>query len=277
MQAMDEGLKGRLSRVVDRRRIAVLPIQGVIGGAAKTDELIRRLGAVRHSARVRALVLEVDSPGGTATASEALYVAVRQVAACKPVVAWIRGIGASGAYFAACGATRILSFPGAVVGSIGVISVRPVAVEALRRLGANVLVTKTGPFKDLGAPWREPSDEDRAKEQELVDAVFRRFTSAVGDARGFDDEALRRVCTGEVWLGTRAQELGLIDGVADELEGALIAAQDLASLPHRHLVRIAPRRSLLQRLGVPGAGLGPPGERWLIELEGWLRAPRIRA
>lgn len=273
---MDDGLRLRLARAADLRRIAVVQVRGVIGGALKTEEIVRRLGALRRSRRISALLLDVDSPGGSATASESLYVAVKQVAASKPVVVWIRGTGASGAYFAACGATRILSFPGAVVGSIGVISVRPVAVEALRRLGTEVLVTKTGPFKDLGAPWREPSDEDRAKERELVDAVFRRFTSAVGSARGFDDRALARVCTGEVWLGTRAQELGLVDAVAEDLDAALAVAQELAGLPHRRFVRVSPRRTLLQRIGVPAAGLGPPGERWLVELEGWLQAPRVR-
>ena len=100
------------------------------------------------------------------------------------MLAWIRTTGASGAYFAACGASRILATPSAIVGSIGVISVRPVAVEALHHLGTSVQVTKTGPFKDLGAPWREPTEADRAKERALVDAIFRRFTSAVAVARG---------------------------------------------------------------------------------------------
>ena len=116
------------------------------------------------------MLLEIDSPGGTAIASEQLYVAVRRLAARKPVVAWIKGTGASGAYFLACGATRVLAFPSAIVGSIGVISVRPVVVDALRRVGARMVVTKTGPFKDLGAPWREPTEEDEAHERELVDA-----------------------------------------------------------------------------------------------------------
>jgi protease-4 len=272
---VEDGLRARLNRIADRRRIAVLPLRGVIGGAVKTDDFIRRLGAVRRNPRIRALLLEIDSPGGAAAPSEALYVAVKQVAAQKPVVAWIRGTGASGAYFAACGATRILSFPSAVVGSIGVISVRPVAVEALKRLGTRILVTKTGPFKDLGAPWREPSDADMEKEQELVDAVFKRFTSAVSAARGFDDPTLARVSTGEVWLGTQAHEIGLVDGIADDLEAALSVAQDLAALPHRYAVRLSPRRSFLQRAGVPLAGMGPPGERWLVELEGWLRVPRV--
>src|ERR1700737_1499585 len=176
-------MSDRFERLTDRRRIAVVPVRGVIGGAVRTDDLLRTLGAARRNPRFKAVLLEIDSPGGAATASEMLYIGVKRLAAVKPVVAWIRGTGASGAYFLACGATRILSFPGAVVGSIGGINARPILVDTLRRIGAQMLITKTGPFKDLGAPWREPTDADRAKEQELVDAIFRRFTAAVSSAR----------------------------------------------------------------------------------------------
>jgi protease-4 len=271
------GMGERLNRITDRRRIAILPIRGVIGGAVRTDDLLRTLGAARRNPRIRAVLLEIDSPGGGATASEALHVAVKRVAAVKPVVAWIRGTGASGAYFLACGATRILSFPSAIVGSIGVISIRPIAVEALQRLGTRIAVTKTGEYKDLGAPWREVTDDDAAKERELVEAIFRRFVSAVRAARGLDDAAAARVTTGEVWLGAQAVDLKLVDGLSEHEDAALEVAQNLAGLPHRHVLRLGPRRTLLQRLGVPGAGMGPPGERWVIELEGWLQVPRMRA
>jgi protease-4 len=271
------GISERLERIGDRRRIAILPVRGVIGGAMRTDELLRALGTARRHPRIRAVLLEIDSPGGGATASEALYVAVKRVAAVKPVIAWIRGTGASGAYFLACGATRILSFPSAIVGSIGVISIRPIAVEALQRLGTRIAVTKTGEYKDLGAPWREVTDEDAAKERELVDAIFRRFVTAVRAARGLDDAAAARVTTGEVWLGTQALDLKLVDGLCEHEDAALEVAQDLAGLSHHHALHLGPHRTLLQRLGVPGAGMGPPGERWVIELEGWLRVPRMRA
>ncbi|MBV9100567.1 MAG: signal peptide peptidase SppA [Candidatus Dormibacteraeota bacterium] len=267
-------MSDRWEKLIDRRRIAVIAVRGVIGGAVRTDDLLRTLGAARRNPRVKAVLLEIDSPGGGATASETLYVAVKRLEAQKPVVAWIRGTGASGAYFIACGASRILSFPSAIVGSIGVISVRPIAVEALQRLGTRVNVTKTGEFKDLGAPWREPTAHDEAKERELVDAIFRRFVAAVRTSRGLDDAGVSRVTTGEVWLGAQAVDLKLVDGLRDNEESALEVAQDLAGLPHHHMVRLGPRRTLLQRAGVPGAGLGPPGERWLVELEGWLRAPR---
>ena len=270
-------LSERFSKLLDRKRIGIIEVRGVIDGAVRTDVITRLLGAARRNHQVQAVVLDIDSPGGGAVGSEILHVAVKRLAAEKPVVAWIRTTGASGAYFLACGATRIVSFPAAIVGSIGVISIRPIAVEALRRLGTRIEVTKTGPFKDLGSPWREPTEEDAAKERELVQAIFRRFTSAVSAARGFDEPALDRVTTGEVWLGTQALELGLVDALVDDEDGAVDLAQDLAALPHRHTVRMGPKRSVLQRLGMPGAGMGPPGPRWIAELEGWATGPRLRA
>jgi protease IV len=267
-------LPDRIAGLVDRRRVAVVPIRGVIGGAVRTADLVRSLDRAREAKNIRAVLLDIASPGGDAVASETLYLAVRRLAAAKPVVAWIRSVGASGSYFAACGATRILAFPSALVGSIGVISARPVLVDLLQRIGARMHVVKTGPFKDLGAPWREPTDEDRAKERELIDGMFRHFTGAVRDARRYDDESLARVTTGEVWLADRALELGLVDALAEE-EEALAEAQRLAEMPRRRVIRLAPRRSLLQRLGMPGAGMGPPGPRWIVELEGWSRLPRL--
>jgi len=268
-------LPDRVAEIADRRRIGVIPIRGVIGGAIRTQEMQKLLRRAGDNERIRSVLLDIDSPGGSAVASEQLYVSVRHLAERKPVVAWFRGTGASGAYFLACGATRILSFPAAVVGSIGVINARPILVDTLRRIGARMLITKTGPFKDLGAPWREPTDIDRAKEQELVDAIFRRFTTAVGTARNLDGEDLARVTTGEVWLGDQAVEVGLVDATADEDE-ALAEAQRLGGLPRARTHRLERRRPMLQRLGVPGAGMGPPGPRWIAEMEGWLSVQQPR-
>ena len=275
MPATDTTLVERLTAAADRRRIAVVPVRGVIGGAIRTADLVRTLDRARENERIRAVVLDIASPGGDAVASETLYLAVRRLAEAKPVVAWIRSVGASGSYFLACGATRILAFPAALVGSIGVISVRPVLADALKRLGTRVRVIKTGPYKDLGAPWREPTEDDLAKERELVDGMFRHFTTAVREARNFDDAGLARVTTGEIWLADQALDLGLVDGLAEE-EAALDEAKNLAGLPRRKVVRLHPRRTVLQRLGMPGAGMGPPGPRWLVELEGWSSVPRMR-
>ena len=269
-------LQGRLRSAADRRRIAVVPLRGVIGGMVRSGDVLGALSQAKRNHRIRGVLLDIDSPGGGATASEAIYMAVRRLAAEKPVVAWIRGVGGSGAYFAACGATRILTFPSAIVGSIGVLSVRPILADALQRIGAQVMVTTTGPWKDLGAPWRLPNDADRAKERELVEAIFGRFVHAVASARRLDGERLTRVTTGEIWLGAQALDLGLVDGICDDEDAALATLQEMIGLPHRQTVRLGGRRTVLQRLGVPGAGMGPPGERWLIELEGRLRLPSLR-
>jgi protease IV len=264
----------RLAALLDRRRIAVIPLKGVIGGTLKATDVQRALDRARTNKDVRAVLLDIASPGGDALASETLYLAVQRLAAKKPVVAWVRSVGASGSYFAACGATRILAFPAAMVGSIGVISVRPVVGGLLQRIGAKVFVTKTGAFKDLGAPWRDPTEEEREKERELVDGMFQHFTRAVSQARNYTEEQLTEVTTGEVWLADRALELGLVDALATE-EEALKEAQRLANLPRRKVVHLRPRRTVMQRLGLPAAGMGPPGPRWLVELEGQTRYPRL--
>ena len=267
-------MPARLTRIADRRRLAVIPLTGVIGGRLRAASVTDDLDRVRRDRHVRAVLLDIDSPGGGAIDSEAIFMATRRLAREKPVLAYLRGTGASGAYFIACGATRILAFPSAIVGSIGVISARPLLVDALRRVGAAVLVTKTGPFKDLGAPWREPTEADRAKEQSLVDAIFRRFSATVAVARHLDEEALARVTTGEVWLAEEAVELGLVDAVCEPDQALEEGLRLAGGLDRGQVRRIEARRSLAHRLGLPGAGMGPPSSRWIAEIEGWLGTPR---
>ncbi len=269
-----EAVPARVTRLADRRRLAILPLRGVIGGRLHERDVAEQMAGLRRDRNVRAVLLDIDSPGGGATESEAIYLSTRRLAAEKPVLAYFRGTGASGAYFIACGATRILAFPSAIVGSIGVISARPIIADTLRRVGAGVLVTKTGPFKDLGAPWREPTEAERAKEQSVVDAIFGRFTGAVSRARNLDADGLAAVTTGEVWLAEDALALGLVDGVCDPEEAFEEGLRLAGGLDRRQVRRAGGRQTLAHRLGVPGAGMGPPSPRWVAELEGWLRVPR---
>ena len=120
---------------INPERIAVTELFGAIGNPAKTTQYIRMLRAIEENKRIRALVIDIDSPGGSAGPSEYLFSSVRKVAKKKPVVAFVRGMGASGAYMVACGASKIVAVPMALVGSIGVISMRPMLYEALDRLG----------------------------------------------------------------------------------------------------------------------------------------------
>lgn len=191
-------------------------------------------------------MLDVDSPGGSATASDDLFLALRRLAERKPLVAAIRGTGASGAYLASVAARTIVAQPHAVVGSIGVISAGPRLSRLLDRLGVGISETKAGRLKGMGAPWRDETDEERAKEQDLVDAFYDAFVDRVATGRGISIERARELATGEVWLGDRARELGLVDEIGD-LERAVELASAAAGVPARYAVA-ANRRRLIDRV-----------------------------
>lgn len=213
-------------------RVAIVRLYGPIQGSGRATEWTDLVRHLREARRVPAVVVDIDSPGGSAAASDDLFLALERLAAVKPVVASIRGVGASGAYLAAMAARRIVSNPNAVVGSIGVISAAPHIPRLLERLGVSISETKAGRLKGMGAPWREESDEELAKERVIVDAIYDAFIGRVATARGLSVERVRELATGEVWLGTEALELGLIDEIGDT-ERAVEIAADLAGVPAR--------------------------------------------
>ena len=230
-------------------RTAVVQIHGSIGGAVKSPDVERLMKQVLEDSRFRALVLDIDSGGGGASASDYIYRAVRRVADQKPVVANIRGIGASGGYMIACAAHTIVAAPGSIVGSIGVISVRPALEQLLEKAGIGVNVNKGGRFKDLGAPWRETTSEEEEKLQQLIDGTYDSFVDIVAERRGLEESRVRDLATGEVYLSRRALEVGLVDEVGD-LEHALDLAAKAAGVPKRP-VYLHPKRGLRDLLFRP--------------------------
>ncbi|MFQ5933755.1 MAG: signal peptide peptidase SppA [Dehalococcoidia bacterium] len=227
-------------------RIAVVELFGPIYGGARTSEYVNLLDSLRIDKRVKAVVLEIDSPGGSAPASNYLYGAVSRLAEEKPVVAFIRGAGTSGAYMVGCGATKVIALPTAIVGSIGVISINPVMKELLKRVGIDMTVTKSGPFKDMGAFYREATDEEREKQKELIAGFYDAFVELVAQSRKMPVETVRKYATGEIFMGNQAKEHGLVDDVGD-MEMVLDLAAQLGGIPRR-VVYARPRRPLLQRL-----------------------------
>lgn len=234
---------GRFRR---RGKVAVIEIFGTIGGAVRSAPYEQVLERARSSRSIGAVVLDIDSPGGSVPASEYLYRSAAKVAGRKPVVAVIRGVGASGAYMLACAAHRVVATPGALVGSIGVISVRPVLAEALGRLGVDVSVTKRGDLKDMGALWRAATPEEEGRMQDLIDGSYARFMAIVAESRGLSEDATRELATGEVFWAERALEAGLVDELGD-LETAVERAAQMAGC-RKAVVRMGPRKSLGQRL-----------------------------
>jgi protease IV len=227
-------------------RVAVVPLYGPITGGHRMAEMIELIRRLRESERVPAVVLDVDSPGGSATASDDLFLALQRLGQRKPLIAAIRGTGASGAYLASMAARTVVAQPHAVVGSIGVISVGPRVARLLDRLGVGISETKAGRLKGMGAPWRDETEEERAKEQDLVDAFYEAFVGRVARSRRMTADRARELASGEVWLGERARELGLVDEIGD-LEHAVELAAAAAGVPARSAIA-ATRRRLIERL-----------------------------
>lgn len=227
-------------------RVAVLRLYGPITGGARTADWIELVRRLRESRRVPAVVLDIDSPGGSATASDDMFLALERLAAGKPLIASIRGTGASGAYLAAMAARTIVAQPHAVIGSIGVISAGPRLPRLLDRLGVSVSENRAGRLKGMGAPWRDETDEERAKEQAIVDAFYDAFVARVARGRHLPEERVRELASGEIWLGEQALDLGLVDAIGD-LERAVELAAAAADVPARSApVRL--RQPLLARL-----------------------------
>ncbi len=222
--------------------IAVIDMQGVIGPAIRPLEYARLLSRLRSDRSVRAVVLNINSPGGDAAGSDLITGAVRRLRREKPVAAFIGGVGASGGYMVASAAERIIALPSAIVGSIGVISYRPMVAQLLERVGVQMRVAKSGRLKDMGSPFREHTDEERASEQHLLDSLYELFVARVAEARGLPPERVRELATGEVWPAADALEHGLIDGTG-ELDDAIDWAVEESGAARRVRV-VRPRRTL---------------------------------
>ncbi len=230
--------------------IAVIEMHGVIGAAIRETDYSPLLQRVENSRKIGALVLDIDSPGGSAAASDALYENVRRVAAKKPVVAYIRGLGASGGYYIACGGATIMASRAALVGSIGVIYLRPILQQLFGKVGIEFSVFKGGRLKDMSAFWRMPTDEEADKFQNLISQMYDLFVSVVSESRKMTDEQTREIATGELYTAPQARNLGLIDHTSG-FDDAISEAMRLSGA-RRKLRHYRPKRSLAGRLGFPG-------------------------
>jgi protease IV len=222
-------------------KIVVIPIEGLLSnsrgagllqpGDNKIDLLTQQLDRAERDKSVKAVVLRVNSPGGTVTGSDNMYELLKRFRAKsgKPIVASVQEIGASGGYYVSLSADKIVASPTSVVGSIGVIFNAFSVEQGLGKLGIKSEVVKSGPMKDMASPFHDMSDAERKVMQATVDEYFARFRGLVAERRHFTDEAsIARVSDGRVFSGAEAKKLGLIDDVGI-LEDAIDEARTLAN------------------------------------------------
>lgn len=248
--------------------IARHDVTGVIVGDAAREDMLRDIAEDR---RAVALVVRIDSPGGTVTGSESLYEALRAVAAVKPVVAVMGEVAASGGYIAALAADRILARGATITGSIGVVAEYPDVSELLDTLGVSFNRVASAPLKAEPSPLRTPSEEALAAQADIVDDAYDWFIGLVAERRRLDGPALETVGDGRVFTGRQALANGLVDGLGGEAEAIdwLVAARGVsADAPVRD---VRPDRG---RLGVFERLFGADA---LAVLKGWARSPRLMA
>ena len=193
------------------------PVGGLFSAREdKIEVLLRRIRAAHNDPAVRAIILEVNSPGGAITPTDEIYAALlrfRESSADRRIVVFMRDVAASGGYYAAMAGDWLIAEPTSLVGSIGVIMQMLNWHELSERIGISQTSVQSGGNKDLMNPFRPTSDEEIAILQELVDSMHDRFTGIVQEQRGLDDAAMGQVADGRIMDSARALQDGLIDEI----------------------------------------------------------------
>lgn len=231
---------------------------GLLGGATDSDAIVRQLEAALDDPSVRAVVIRINSPGSSAAAAHEVAEAVNRLKARVPVVASMGDVAASGGYWVASQASAIVANPATMTGSIGVIMQLVNLEDLYGKLGIEHEVIKSGPHKDIGTDTRPITDRERQLMQEMIDDIFDQFVAAVSTGRGMAREKLLPLADGRVFTGRQAQEQGLVDYLGD-LEHAIQLAARRAGLGQWMVRVLTPRPTLMQLLGISGAGRLLPG------------------
>jgi protease-4 len=224
--------------------VAIIRITGIIASSGDSglfassttgpEAILEQIHDAEDDPDIKVILLRIDSPGGVASAGQEIAQAVKN--AKKPVVASIADTGASAAYMIASQADHIISAPGSLVGSIGVIMEIPNYEGLYEKLGIKVVTLTSGKFKDIGNPARPMTAEEKAVLMKQIRVIYDQFVSDVAEGRDMPEAEVRKLATGLFWTGTEAEEMGLIDEVGN-YDDALDAAARLGNIKGRPRVQ----------------------------------------
>ena len=190
-------------------RVAVIELLEPI---TSSEEIVRQFRKYQNRSGVKAIVLRLDSPGGSVSPSQEILQEVKRTRQLgKPVIVSMGSVAASGAYYIACGATKIVANPGTITGSIGVISQFMSFEGLMEKIGVEGTTVKSGRYKDVGNPTRKMTEEDVQQMQLLIDDVYDQFVQEVADGRKIPVDSIRAIAQGRVYTGRQAWKLGLVD------------------------------------------------------------------
>lgn len=231
-----------------RAKIAIVDISGVIALApfgldrfSKDPPLLPRLKEelerIVEDDRVVGVVLRIDSPGGSVTASDILYHELRQVREKKkiPLIACIMDKGFSGGYYAALAADEIMAHPTSVLGGVGVISFKFTIEELLDKWGVEIDTVQSGPLKDFWSPLRQSRPEETALMQAITDRLHGRFLQLLAENRQLSPEARQQVASGRIFDAEEALAIGLLDRIG-YLDDAVARIRELAGVEEARVI-----------------------------------------
>jgi protease IV len=207
-------------------RIALVRVEGPI---VDSKEAVEEIKDYVKDASIRAVVLRIDSPGGAVAPSQEIYEEVRKAVTKKKIVVSMGSVAASGGYYIASPATKIVANPGTLTGSIGVIMEIPNVEGLMNKIGVKTEVIKSGSHKDIASIFRGIKKEDREILQDVLDNVHEQFISAVAEGRKMLRDDVKKIADGRVFTGEQALKIGLVDQLGD-LEDAQKTAASLAGI-----------------------------------------------
>lgn len=234
-----------------RKSIARIEVTGVIAAATR-KRVLEALKEIEEK-RFPALLLRIDSPGGTVGDSQEIYTALQRLQDKLKIVASFGNISASGGVYIAMGAHHIVTNPGTITGSIGVILRGNNLERLLDRVGVSFKVIKSGPYKDILAFDRELTDPEKSILQELIDVSYGQFVKTVAEARRLSEDTVRGFADGRIFTGEQALQLGVVDRLGSEEEARRWTAELVGLDPEKtECITFDEKKPLLKRL-VPGS------------------------
>jgi protease IV len=240
-------------------KIAVITMRGLISSSlpgnvtdSMVDDMRAALEQARDDSRVKAIVLQIDSPGGEVTASDEIYNAVLKARAKKPVVIYMESLAASGGYYVSCGGKFLMANETTITGSIGVIIQTLNYEQLFNKVGLASVVFKSGKFKDMLNGARPVTPEERELVQSFIMNTYDKFLGVVAKERSLPADLLRNtIADGRILSGKEALQHKLIDGVG-QLDDAFKKAKELGNAPDAKVVKYGPPFSLSRFLRVFG-------------------------
>lgn len=224
----------QLPRLFPKPVIGVLPIHGAIAtenpitaelGMATDEKIISAIRLARMDPYIRAVILHINSPGGSALASDRIHHELQCLALEKPLIAYMSNVAASGGYYVAAAAKTIVAQSTTMTGSIGVVATRLVIDPFLEKLGITSEVLKRGAHADMIEPTRALREDEKTILEREIDGIYKGFLQVVADGRKQPLDQIEKIAEGRVWIGTDAKKVGLVDEIGG-FETALSAARN---------------------------------------------------